>query len=349
MEGIVPNKAVTNQTNGQQLTQLYDPATNVNAFIDRFGNLRTANTKRILGSNFGSSIDTTYLYTITNNNDGTTTASNGVCTLATSVTANGNTNIVTKGKIRYLSGRNNLNRFIVRFGDTGGANNVREFGIYVDSNNEYVFRLTGSTFCVSFKKAGSNNTVNSGSFNGNGTSSGGSWTVDTDFHSFEILVSGSRTIFIIDGEAIHTFFATTTSLITSLVGNLYASNVNSGGATTNRLLELLAISGNQIGDAVNNPIYYNYAGATGVETRTLKGGGGTLQSISIGSAGGANSSITFYDNTAASGTIIVKFDLTKDQAIGTHVFGIDGVNFYNGLTYITAGTLTGASVTTFWE
>lgn len=326
---------------------IVDPVTGMMGYLDRFRNLRTANTKRMFGSNFGANIDTTYQYTITNGNGGTTTATSGVATLATNTTANGNTTLITKPKIRYLSGRNNLIRIQARFGDTGGANNVREFGIYVDANNQYNYRLSDTTFSVVLKKAGIETVISSGSFNGSGSGSTGTYTVDTSFHSFEILVSGSRIQFVIDNQPLHVFSATSTSLVASLVGNVFMSNTNSGGSTTNRVLDTIAISASQIGDAVNNPLYYNIDAVA--ETRTLKSGGGTLQSISIGRLGGANALITIYDNTAASGTIIARFDLTANSAFGTHVFGIEGVNFYNGLTYVTSGTMTNGSVTLFWE
>ena len=54
---------------------------------------------------------------------------------------------------------------------------------------------------------------------------------------------------------------------------------------------------------------------------------------------------SLYDST--SGTKLLTFDLTANSAFGTHVFGIEGVNFNNGLTYITSGTMTNGSVTFF--
>lgn len=331
------------------ISNLEDQTTDKQLFIDTFRNLKVANTKRIVGANFASTIETTYMYTVTTANGGTVTASNGEGTLATNTTANGTASLITKSKIRHLSGRANLIRIATRFGDTGGTNNVREFGIYVDANNQFVFRLTGTTFCVSVKRAGIENTVNSGSFNGTGVDgiTNGTWTVDTNFHRFEIMYSSTRISFIIDDEPIHTFRPTTSSLTGSLVGSLYASNTNSGGSTTSRNLVILTWSGSQIGDAVNNPMFYNLAGVA--ETRTLKGGGGTLQAISVGRLGGANASLTIYDNTAGTGTIIGTWDLTKDQAIGTHNLGAEGVNFNNGLSYVSSGTMTNASVTFFWE
>lgn len=326
---------------------IYDQVTDRSARVDNLNNLRTAEAKRVVGSNFGSTIDTTFLYTTTLSAAGTVTASNAEAVFATGTTANGVASMVSKPKVRTLSGRVNLLRAVVRFGDTGTTNNVREFGIYSDANNQFVFRLSGTTFSVVTKRAGVETGVNSGSFNGNGLQSGVSFTVDTNYHTYEIYYTSSRIEFIIDGVAIHSVRATSASIVGSILGQLYMSNANSGGSTTNVNLYLLTWSGIQMGDAVNNPLFYNVDGVA--ETRTLKNGGGTLQAVTIGRLGGANALITLYDNTAGSGTKIATFDLTANSAFGTHTMAIDGVNFYNGLTYITSGTMTNGSVTIFWE
>lgn len=328
-------------------SSIRDAVSNRILAIDNFRNLKVANTKRILGSGFGATLDTTYLYTATTAGTGAYSGGNGEGTIATGATANSSYSIVSKGKLRYQSGRNNLFRAVVRFHDTGTANNVREFGVYSDSASQFVFRLSGTTFSCVVKRNSVETVVSSGSFNGNGTGASGTYTVDTNYHGFEILYAGSRIIFSIDNVAIHTFSSTTASIVGSLVGNLYIANTNSGGSTSNVSLSIQNWSGAHIGDAVNNPLFYNINATA--ETRTLKAGGGTLQSISIGRTGGASCTLTLYDNTAGSGTIIGIWDVNATQSVGTHVMGIEGVNFYNGLTYVSSGTWTNGSVTIFWE
>jgi len=332
---------------GLSQINLYDSVTAKQGYIDNFRNLKTSQPKRIFGSNFGSSIETTYTYATNLVGSGAVTATNGTGNLTTSTTANSSAQLFTKNKIRHLSGRNNQLRITARFADTGTTNNVREIGLYIDASNQFNFRLSGTTFSVVMKKAGVETVVTSGSFNGNGSGSGGTYTVDTNMHRFELLYNASRVKFIIDDVAIHTFIATTASLTSSMVGQGYLSNTNSGGSTTNVNMDVIALSAYVFGDSPNNPLFYNINAVA--ETRTLKGGGGTLQSISIGRAGGAGATLTLYDNTAGSGTIIAIFDMTKDAAIGNHVFGVDGMNFYNGLTYVSSGTWTNGSATIMWE
>lgn len=324
---------------------IYDYTTNRYIEVETTRNLRVADTKRILGSNLGS-IDTMY-YSATSSAAGTATASAGVLTLSTGSSANGMARLTTISKARSLSGKTNLFRANARFGDTGATGNTREFGIYSDANGQFVFRLSGPTFSIVTKKLGVETVVNNGSFNGNGNSSGVSWSLNTNFHAFEILYISSSIRFIIDNEPIHTVISVTTSIVSSLVGQLYAQTSNTGGATTNNILEMTSWSVSVLGGSINNPQFYNCNGVG--ETRTLKGGGGTLQSISIGRLGGLGATLTIYDSTTGSGTIICIFDLTSAGALGTNMFGIEGVNFYNGLTYVTSGSVSPASVTFFWE
>lgn len=66
------------------------------------------------------------------------------------------------------------------------------------------------------------------------------------------------------------------------------------------------------------------------ETVTLKSGPGTLHYVTVGVVG-TTSSVRFYDNTAASGTVLANLATT-----GLTTFTL-GVGFNTGLTYVTSG------------
>lgn len=323
---------------------LTDAETGKSLFIDAQRSLKSDASKRVIGSTFGSNLDA-QLYTSTPVNGGTLSLANATATFSTNTTASGAVSLVSVRKARYMSGRSNLFRTTARFGDTGVASNVREFGIQVDASNKFVFRLSGTAFSVVLQRAGVETVVSSGSFNGNGLASGQSYAIDTNFHVFEILYTTSAIRFFIDDRALHTFKPATTSLTSSLVGTLYASNANTTIAT-NQILEILTWNVTSIGSAVNNPNFYNNAGVN--ETRTLKPGGGTLQSLQVGKIGSNGATLTIYDSTTGSGTIINSFDLSTVACIGNQPFAIEGVNFYNGLTYVTT-SMAGGSFTIFWE
>lgn len=78
-------------------------------------------------------------------------------------------------------------------------------------------------------------------------------------------------------------------------------------------------------------------------TTTLETGGGKLHSVSICVAGASSNTLTLYDNTAASGTVIANINTTA--ALGTFIFD---AGFGTGLTAILA-TGTAADVTITWE
>lgn len=69
---------------------------------------------------------------------------------------------------------------------------------------------------------------------------------------------------------------------------------------------------------------------TGAETRVIKSGAGVLFVVSVGNPG-TTQTLTLYDNTAASGTLIATIALAnRDYAYGG--------NFSTGLTAVLSGT-----------
>jgi hypothetical protein len=320
---------------------IFDAVFNRNVRIDNNNNMLVANTKRIAGSLFGTTLDPA-LYTTTLANGGTVAVTNSMATLATNTTASGSSKLFFSKKARAQVGKQNIFRAHAGFGDTGVTGNVREFGVYIDANNFFGYRLSGTTFQIVVKKAGTETVYNNGSFSGLAT-----YNVDTNLHIFEIAYSTGTFRFIIDQQLIHTVSATTGTLVVGLAGQLYASNTNTTIAT-NQNLNITGWSISHYGDAVNNPFYVNDS-SNGTQTVTLKAGGGTLQAVWIGSLGGSGATLTIYDSTTGTGTIIQKLDLTAPGAIGVHAIGAEGFNFYNGLTYVTTGSLTNASFTFLFE
>jgi hypothetical protein len=79
---------------------------------------------------------------------------------------------------------------------------------------------------------------------------------------------------------------------------------------------------------------FSYSHIDTATTTTVKSGAGVLHSINVNSKGTVASTITVYDNTAGSGTVIAILDsLTLS---GTFVFD---VSFATGLTLVTTGTV----------
>ena len=335
---------------------LYDPASQLGTEIDFERKLTVANLRRIFGTAFGNTIDTTYSYTSNVVGTGSTTASNGVASIVTGATANSSAELISKPTIRAEFGKTMMAEFFARFTHTGTADNTTYIRQYADANNEFGFRLNGAfatgytNFEVYRKRAGSITAVASGSFNGNGTLSGKSISdfisgyTATNFYEYKIKYSYKKIQFFVDDICIHTFNAVTTSLVATLLARLSLYTVNANGQTANVGVECLGMGGYQFAGDANNPLFYNNHGVA--ETRTLKAGGGTIHQIIIGKKGSGGDSLTIYDNTAGSGTIIALIDL--QSVTGNQLsFNTAGLNFYTGLTYVSVGGT--SNFTILWE
>jgi hypothetical protein len=67
-------------------------------------------------------------------------------------------------------------------------------------------------------------------------------------------------------------------------------------------------------------------------TTTVKSGAGTFHSIVVGGKGSSASTVTVYDNTAGSGTVLALIDSLNQ--VGTYLYDIA---FGTGLTVVTTG------------
>jgi hypothetical protein len=86
----------------------------------------------------------------------------------------------------------------------------------------------------------------------------------------------------------------------------------------------------------------NYTHINGNGTTTPKSSAGVLHSIVINTKGASANTVTVYDNTAASGTIIAVIDTTAQ--VQTLIYD---VQFNTGLTVVVA-TGTAADITISW-
>ncbi|MDE1867652.1 MAG: hypothetical protein KGI08_08100 [Thaumarchaeota archaeon] len=77
---------------------------------------------------------------------------------------------------------------------------------------------------------------------------------------------------------------------------------------------------------------HNFSNLAAAATTTVKTGSGLLHTINVTTAGAAASTITVYDNTAGSGTVIATLDGT---VVHSYVFDVE---FLTGLTVVIAGS-----------
>ena len=106
------------------------------------GEERSISPVRLAGISFeGNTLDTNFWRTIIQNG-ATITQQNGRLDILTNTTPNGSAVLLSSRRARYVIGSANLFRMQGRFGDTGTANNTRQFGAGLGSN--YTLTITNA-------------------------------------------------------------------------------------------------------------------------------------------------------------------------------------------------------------
>jgi len=311
-------------------TQIEDYYTNTPAKVDGLGNLKTVQQVRLVGTAFSGTTKDTNFWTETVTGTGSVTQS-GEITINTGETANSTAKYASVRKARKVTGAANQFRMVGRLTTDPQANNIRRCGAY-DANEGLFFQVNGTTFGVGSRKGGSDTIVNSGSFNGN---MGASVTLSTTMGRFFIEYDHLSVKFFMNDVLLHTITASTASLTNTLDLPIAMENINSDGNVTDNGFEVLFASVVRLG-SITTTAQYKYISTN--TTTICKYGAGVLQKVNnVDNAG----TITVYDNTAASGSVISIIDAAK--VLGEMDFN---VLFSNGLTIVTAG---GSKCTVIYE
>lgn len=288
---------------------------------------------RLLGSSFpGTTIDSQFWASAVAGTGAITQTGNQV-TLATGSTANSSAQLTTSRNGRFMSGTVNWFRGVVQLDDLGAANNVRRWGVFNDDNGAF-FQLSGTTLSVVTRKATVDTVVAQDDWNGN------PFTLDTNANRYEIVYLSSTVQFYVDDILVHSASFATAPWTATLNLNLRLQNTNSGGGTADVNLKCRAITVERFGEDHSRPTYFNINGNA---TNILKRGAGTLHRVILN---GPNTSgtVTIYDNTAGSGSIIATIDMAKSSSIVDLDYNVD---FSTGLTVVTAGTP--GDITIIWD
>lgn len=310
--------------------------------ISPIGGAIVDQTTRLIGANFGSAIDTNFW---TASNSGAASAAgvaNSIATLISGTANNGYGSLTTTRMARFLFANPNLYRGVIRVTAASVTNCTRRFGAFTAAANPYDTPTNGFGFEISTSgvlscKTWSNgvvaNTVNSGSFNGQVTG----YTIDTNAHAYEIVYFVMNAWFFVDGVLLHKFTPTTAILTQNLTVQSTASIFNSAGGTTSGTMEFWASSILRLGKELTRPKSVRISTNT---TTVLKLGAGTIHSIVLNNSPTANHTMTIYDNTAASGTILNLFTCSASQIPFEINLSPMGLDFYTGLTIVTATGVT---------
>lgn len=332
------NTIIANQTNGEQETKL----------LDEYGNdiegtmmnqLKVAESHRLSGGVFnGSTVDTNF-YTNVDVNGGTCAVANAELTCSVTTTSGSSTSLYANSLARYMGANMNYYRSVFRVGDTGAVNNTRRWGVTDDipSTTGIFFQLSGTTFSVVTRKGSSDTVISSGNFNGNVSS----YTLDTNYHTYEIYLTHRRMMLVIDGVPIHTFTSTNSSVLSTWHLRPCIINTNTGvGSAVSCYTSVMTIS--RYGTANSQAKTYFQQGTTaGV---ILKIGPGALHLLNISGVLN-NSVVNLYDGTSAAGTLLWSSGAMGAQTIpfGVPLDSSGGTTFNNGLFL----TITGANSNCF--
>lgn len=304
--------------------------------------LRVTNHVRLIGTTFTGNILDNNFWTQTLTGTATGNISNAQLTLTTGASANSSA-IVTSVRIaRYIGGSSNYYRSVVRCPAPVGSC-IKRWGAF-DSSNGFYFECNGAIFSIASRKSGSDTKVSTGNFNG---TNGSIYVLDANVHTYEIHWTNKNAWFFIDNVLIHTISAPVTTSVDTVNLKISSQCTNTLNNTSNNTLEVRAVTINRSGEPLTRPIYKYINTLT---TTVCKYGPGTLHSIIINKRGGTNNIATIYDNTSAvAANIIGVVDTSTNSLNGTINYGIDGLDFYNGLTIVTETSITAADLTIVYE
>jgi hypothetical protein len=309
-------------------------ATGEEARIGGEGKLLTADPVRIVGSTFGTVLDTSF-WTAATSAGGTTSVSFEVASVLSGPNNSGYGIIKSVRSGFHVMGSPNKLHSYFRIPTVVVADCARRWGMYtavaaLPSDGAY-FELSaaGALSCVTCRNSAPT-AVPSGSFNGK---MGTTYTLDTNVHGMYIQVGTEEVQFFIDSHLLHAVECTTATLMRTTTLPIQFSSQNSAGGTTSGTLECWGAAIERIGPYASAPQYRH---ATGAATTTCKINPGVLHRVVNNSKLGGTA--TIYDNTAAGGSIIGIMDLSVFAGLDYMVpFGV-------GLVVVTTGGSTDITI-----
>ena len=317
-------------TSGAVFTIPTDPMTGRQAWVDEFSALRANPIARLAGVPFFGTTKDTNFWAETDTGTGSVTQSGGEIVLATGATANSTAQYQTVRIARWVTGNENTFRTSLRVGDTGTANNTRNWGAFTATDGFY-FQLTGTTLNVVSLFNSIATAVPQANWNGPGAST---FTLDTNFHIWEIKYTYADVHFYIDHKLVHTLRPATAYLTQTLNLNVTLQNINSGGSTLNTSMYVGVAFISRTGLLNTESQYFH---GTTAATTTLKYSAGRLHKIILANYASGVSTITIYDNiSAASPVISILGSATGTSAIPTSI--AYDCPFNTGLTIVSTGT-----------
>jgi len=332
------------------VVSVQDPNTGRQAWVDEFNSTRSSPLTRLVGKPFFSASKDTNFWTESDFNSGTVVQSSGTVVLLSSNTANGGVQYQTNQIARWVTGNENTFRTELRVGDLGTANNVKQWGVYstytVASSsvglNGFCFQSSGtaSGLNIVYFSSGTATVIPQSSWN-----SGALFTLDTNYHLYEIRYTAGDVHFYIDHQLVHTLSTIGNGSVYSYSLHLPVtfSNVNQNSSTTPTTLQVAVGFIMRTGILNTASKYTHIAGAASVQQLSLSPG--RLHSVVINTLP-SSGSVTLYDtvtSTTSANTIASMVSPTASLPVSV-VYDTD---IQNGLVVTTTGST--ADITVVYE
>jgi len=300
--------------------------------------MQVAETYRLSGGSFSDSIVETNFFTSVTASSGSVTISQGEVNLAV-IGASSSAQVDTKSVGRYVSTNANFFRGTNRLNNLTATNNSRKWGVRdLAKQNGFYFVFKDGVFGIASLLAGSETPVWSGSFNGDETTH----VPDLNYHLYRIYFTTTKVWFYCDDKLIHYLVATTAPITSNRNFVVFGSNINTASATGTCNIYSTAMSLSRLGASFTQSKFLNL---TTAGTYVLKGSPSRLHKVVVNQR--TATTLTLYDYTSASGTLIGTMDLSggavQGNAVGAYVYDVD-TNI--GLTAVLSGT---SDVTVIYE
>ena len=201
----------------------------------------------------------------------------------------------------------------------------------------YYFELTGTTLNAVASKSGTPTAVASTSWTRYGTAP---FTLDTNYHRYEIRYAGSYVLFVIDNVVRHALsHVTTTTRTATLNLPVTVQNTNAGSTATNETLALSGVALIRLGGSVDLDMASRTPNVSASGTGTgipavgvgpgfdLKGNPsnlGTASNSAITQAVNGAAEVTVEIGTATTGTFV--FEITSDDVTWSGALAFDFPN-----------------------
>jgi hypothetical protein len=276
--------------------QILDRQEDHYASVDEFHALRVNQTVRLIGASFVGTTKDTNFWAETSANGGTVTQ-NGLVVLETNASANATVQYQTVRTARFVPGHENIFRGVIKVGDAGATNNIRNWGCFTATDGVF-FQLNGTSLRVVSRNNSVDSSVNEASWNHNTA-----FVLDTNYHTYEINMTYIDFDFYIDSILIHKIELEGTASMPTRTLNLPVTlqNNNSGGGTSDVTLTAAIAFVCRQGPLNTESAYAHMSTNT---TKTFKYNPGRIHKLIINTAGTGGNTATIYDGINGTGNII---------------------------------------------